>query len=84
MIRDMVKEDQFLLVTSAVHMPRAMALFKKAGMNPVAAPAGFFDRKEKRRLSPEEFFPNAEALQKSDRAVHEYLGIVWAKLRGKL
>jgi uncharacterized SAM-binding protein YcdF (DUF218 family) len=84
MVRDIVGTSKFILVTSAFHMPRAMALFQKTGTNPVAAPAGLCARQEKKNLSPDEFYPNAEALQKSERALHEYLGIVWAKLRGKL
>ncbi|CAA6816240.1 MAG: Unknown protein [uncultured Sulfurovum sp.] len=28
----------FILVTAAYHMPRTMKLFKKAGLNPIAAP----------------------------------------------
>ena len=37
-----VKNDPFILVTSAVHMPRAFRLFAKQGMNPIPAPAGYW------------------------------------------
>ncbi len=43
-VKGLVKGDRLVLVTSAVHLPRAMALFQKQGMNPVPAPADFLAR----------------------------------------
>ncbi len=82
-IRDIVGRDKFVLVTSAAHMPRSMALFRKEQMKPVPAPAGLCV-KTKETLTPDDFYPGAGALRKSETAFHEYLGIVWAKLRGKI
>lgn len=82
-LKGMVGSRPFILVTSASHMPRAMALFKKQGMHPVPAPTGH-QVKKKWGLSPGSFFPNAEDLRKSETAVHEYLGLAWAKLRGQV
>jgi uncharacterized SAM-binding protein YcdF (DUF218 family) len=82
-IRGIVGRDKLVLVTSAVHMPRAMALFKKEQMTPVPAPAGVCV-KNPPPLSPGDFYPGAETLWKSETAFHEYLGVVWAKMRGKL
>ncbi len=81
-IRDIVGKNRFILVTSAYHMPRAMALFQKAQMHPIAAPARPCITNQK--LSPRDFYPNPRALEKSETAVHEYLGILWAKLRGRI
>ena len=39
-VRHIVKEEPFILVTSAFHMPRAMRLFVKQGLAPIPAPAG--------------------------------------------
>jgi uncharacterized SAM-binding protein YcdF (DUF218 family) len=72
----------FLLVTSAWHLPRAMALCEKAGANPVPAPADFMVR------------PGADtgwglvtwdlgALERSTKALHERLGLLWIRLRGR-
>lgn len=70
----------FLLVTSAWHMPRAMALCKKAGLNPIAAPADFMERG---RLDESCSFLawDIGALERSTKAIHERLGLFWAKMR---
>ena len=82
-IKPLVKDDHFILVTSASHMPRSMALFKKLGMNPIPAPTGHLAiRKE--RLCFSSFFPRAGNLLKAEKIFHEYLGIAWAKLRGQI
>lgn len=79
----LVGTDQFLLVTSASHMPRSMALFRKRGMNPIAAPTDFGSLSAE-SWRPSEFYPSAAGLRKAELAVHEYLGLAWAKVRGKI
>ena len=82
-IKALVGQEKFILVTSAVHMPRSMALFRKQGMDPIPAPTGFLV-KEGQGFSPGIFFPGAGELFQTERAVYEYLGIAWAKLRGQI
>lgn len=82
-IKGLVGEEKFILVTSASHMRRALGLFHKQGMKPIPAPADF-EVKDSGTTGPGSFFPQAENLQISERALYEYLGIVWAKLRGKI
>ncbi len=36
------------------------------------------------RLKPGGFFPDAGSLEKVERAVHEYLGLIWGKVRGQV
>ena len=83
LIQKIVGKDRFVLVTSASHMPRSMALFKKRGMHPIPAPTDYFVKK-RQRISPGIFFPSAINLFKAERAFHEYLGMAWAKLRGHI
>jgi len=72
----------FVLVTSAWHMPRAVALCEKAGLHPYPAPADFV-----LKVNPAEEFSwlsfDLEALERSTKAVHEYLGRFWGQIRQK-
>jgi uncharacterized SAM-binding protein YcdF (DUF218 family) len=82
-IKNIVHNDQFFLVTSASHMPRSIAMFKKMGMDPLPAPTDH-EIKSEQRFSPYSFFPGPGNLQRSEKAIHEYLGIFWAKLKGQI
>jgi len=81
-IAPIVGPHPFILVTSASHMPRAMGLFKTRGLHPIAAPTDFLA--PRRRLEIDDLFPDGYNLFKSKIVVYEYLGLAWAKLRGKL
>ncbi len=81
-IKPIVSNEPFVLVTEASHMPRSMALFKKLGMNPTPSPIGHYVH-EGQGLSPHSFFPSTGDLYKSERAIYEYLGLAWSKLRGQ-
>lgn len=83
-VKEIVGDDRFVLVTSASHMPRAMGLFRRQGMAPIAAPTDYMAKAREGGLTPQDFFPSAEGLEKTERAVHEYLGMVWGKVRGQL
>ena len=83
LIKKIVGKDSFLMVTSASHMPRSMALFEKQGMKPIPAPTGY-GVKQRQRPSPGMFFPGASALRKAEIAFHEYLGMAWAKMRSQI
>lgn len=83
LIHKIVDDERFILVTSASHMPRSMALFQKSGMKPIPAPADYLV-KERHRISPCVFFPSADSLRKMERVFYEYLGLGWAWLRGQI
>ncbi|MFH0822846.1 MAG: ElyC/SanA/YdcF family protein [Pseudomonadota bacterium] len=65
----------FALVTSAVHMPRAMMLFRNAGAEPLAAPCEF--KRAELPPFPLSLLPDAQSLAASQGAVHEYVGMLW-------
>jgi uncharacterized SAM-binding protein YcdF (DUF218 family) len=78
-----IGNDLHFLVTSADHMPRALAMFKKLGMSPIAAPTDYWIRQKQTR-HPGIFFPSAISLRKMEKACHEILGIIWAKIRNQI
>lgn len=83
LIKPIVHNDRFVLVTSASHMTRSIAMFRNLGMNPVPASTGHMV-KDKQGLSPYSFFPGARSIYKAEMAFYEYLGLAWAKLRGQI
>ncbi|MFH2044916.1 MAG: ElyC/SanA/YdcF family protein [Pseudomonadota bacterium] len=82
-IKKIVGDDKFILVTSAFHMQRSMAIFQKAGMNPIPAPVGHLVKKAE-RINPFMYFPDSTEIKKMELAVHEYLGLFWLKIRGNV
>jgi len=82
-VAPIVGKQPFILVTEASHMPRALALFKKQGTHPIADPMDFRIGHAQTR-APQDLFPDAEDLRVSQRAVYEYLGLAWGKIRGEI
>ena len=78
-----VGDAPFALVTSAAHMPRAMALCERAGLHPFPCPAGFM-------LRPDAgdhviwLSWDLDAFDCSTKAVYERLGALWERLRGQV
>jgi uncharacterized SAM-binding protein YcdF (DUF218 family) len=75
--KSLIADEPFILVTSATHMPRAMKLFNSLGLHPIAAPSDFIKDEFKG------FFvaPDVNSFCNSERAVHEYIGILWSKIK---
>ena len=82
-IRDIVKGEPCVLVTSAAHMPRSLGLFRKAGLNPLPAPTHYLSQLHE-ELRYSDFFPQADRLKGVESAAHEYIAIAWARLTGSL
>jgi len=72
---------RILLVTSAMHMPRAAGAFRKAGFEVTAVPADFRSGWGE-STTLEKLQPSANNLVNCDAALHEWLGIVIYRLRG--
>ena len=68
-----------LIVTHALHMPRALEAFERAGMIVYAAPTGFKAGAGGRGVF--DWLPSIEGLAESTRALHEQLGRIWYRLR---
>jgi len=81
-VRKIAGEAGVVLVTSAWHMPRAMALFRHAGLNPVAAPCDYRSHSDD-ELSWVHFLWDSGALERSTCAIRERIGYLWIWLRGR-
>lgn len=80
-ILPILKKGQFkkiILVTNAWHMPRSMSIFKRAGINIIPAPMGYYVYGPD--YSVLSFLPNMAALNASSIAFHEYIGLVWYRI----
>ncbi|MET0625814.1 MAG: ElyC/SanA/YdcF family protein [Pyrinomonadaceae bacterium] len=82
-VRAQLGADEFFLVTSASHMNRSVALFRKAGTNPLPAPTHFLAQRGG-GLAPGDFFPGSGGLRRAELVTYEYLGLAWAKIRGRV
>ena len=84
-VKSILGDAPFILVTSATHMPRAMMLFESLGLNPIPAPTDFY-KKSFDATALKSYFvaPRVDSFYLSTVAMHEYIGILWDKVRGWL
>ncbi len=69
---------RILLVTHAYHMRRARHAFERAGLQVIPAPTAYTTRYRTDVLA---FLPNALALRDSRRFLHEWIGMLWYRLK---
>lgn len=70
--------SRILLVTDAMHMPRAAMAFSHRGIDVLEAPTIFFSAGD---IGMSHFFPRAEDLRRSHYAIYEWVGLVWYSLQ---
>ncbi len=76
---NIVHEQPFYLVTSAIHMPRSMLLCQQQGLHPIAAPTDFtfyWSTDSWGKM----IIPNAYNLSYFSISMHEILGKIWANV----
>lgn len=73
-------DDTIVLVTSASHMPRAMHLFDRHQIDAVAAPTHHLTANSLLDLG--EWWPSAMHVRRVERAVYEYVALLWVNLGG--
>jgi uncharacterized SAM-binding protein YcdF (DUF218 family) len=81
-LKERLTQRRIVLVTSAFHMRRAVAMFRKEGFDVIPAPTAYLV--EQRPLSLSSFIPGVEGLCKSSVAVSEYLSYGWYSFQGDL
>jgi len=74
--------QRIALVTEAYHMLRAEKSFRKQGL--VVVPAAFNYRTLNVRLAWRAFIPNAGQQILNDENLHEWIGLIWYRLSGKI
>jgi uncharacterized SAM-binding protein YcdF (DUF218 family) len=70
------------LVTETYHMPRAVRCFRRQGLSVTPSPCAYRTLGFQGLL--EDFVPNARAIQHWEDALHEYIGLAWYRLSGKI
>ncbi|MBD2014659.1 YdcF family protein [Microcoleus sp. FACHB-53] len=82
---------RILLVTSAMHMPRSLRIFQRQGIDAIPAPTDFLVSQqeiEEPNSSPQaimlSLMPDTERLDRTTRALKEYIGMAVYRLRGWL
>jgi uncharacterized SAM-binding protein YcdF (DUF218 family) len=84
--------ETVLLVTSALHMPRSVAIFEKQGIPVIPAPTDYeflqadwqVTDSGDRLFYAMSFMPEADSLELTTQTLKEYLGILIYRLRGWL
>lgn len=93
-VRQIMKQRgirRILLVTSAMHMPRSLQIFRRQGIEAIPAPTDFLlaqQEIEEQNTSLQgtllSLLPDADRLEKTTRALKEYIGMLVYRLRGWL
>jgi uncharacterized SAM-binding protein YcdF (DUF218 family) len=88
-VQQIVDREQFhklILVTSATHMPRSLAIFRRLGMDVTPAPTDFYTTQADQQPNAQgrllSLLPDAENLFLTTRSLKEYVGLFVYWLRG--
>lgn len=73
-------EASLVVVTTAVHMPRALDLFHRAGLDPIPAPTEHLSKPFRGWWN----FPSSKSLEHTEYWAHERLGLLWVNLTGQV
>jgi uncharacterized SAM-binding protein YcdF (DUF218 family) len=76
-IKEVLGSNPFILVTSSYHMPRAMKIFQNIGLK-VTPSASDYQIKDSDKTYTS---PDGYSLNKSTRAWHEYIGLLWFEVK---
>ncbi len=80
LVKEIIRSNSVLLITSASHMPRAQAVFDKNNIKTVAYPTVFLTNDE--QINPAMFIPSSDALLKWTILFKEWMGMAAYKVAG--
>lgn len=78
----LIRGRRILLVSSAYHLKRATALFRKKGFEVAPVPAVYLSEQNKATFYS--FIPHAGNLYASSAACAEYMSLFWYRIAGKI
>ena len=67
-VKEIVGKDKFILVTSASHLPRAMAVFRKQGMEPIPAPTDYMVKEREGGIDARGFLSGCRGVGKGRKS----------------
>lgn len=76
----LVGNRPFILVSSALHMPRALKIFKQMGMHPIPSTTDFIFKQHKVQ-PPSVLLPSSTSLSLSRRLIYEWIGQKWSTIK---
>ena len=77
LVKKVLKDKKFILITSAYHMPRSIQIFNSAGLYPIPSATDYLIKPEERGISQ----INGYDALRTDRAWHEYIGLLYNKIK---
>ncbi|MFT5498725.1 MAG: uncharacterized SAM-binding protein YcdF (DUF218 family) [Kiritimatiellia bacterium] len=82
-MKALVGKGRAVVVSTASHIPRVMALCNRYGLKAEAAPCGHrtLPGTTIRKMRLDDYYPNAASLMRSERALYEYLGLGWERVK---
>ncbi len=81
LISPRVTGSNVVLITNTDHMPRSMRYFQENGVNPIAAPVGYWVKGLDQEKSWNYYLPNIYKLEQTTTAWYECLGLFWQSLK---
>jgi len=72
-----------VLVTDSRHMPRAVICFRKQGVQVIPAPSDYSTKRVRPPLY-EMIVPTSDSLVASHKVFHEWLGMLWYWIHGRI
>ena len=87
-LQNILRGEQFILVTSATHLPRSMRSFVREGLKPIPAPADYLYGYHPKYRFPfprpvSYYIPTTDSLMRSSAALYEYLGTLWYAMKAR-
>jgi len=69
------ESKRLVVVSSAIHLPRAAKLLRKYNLPYTMAPTDFLGSDSRKP------WPGGSSLRNTDRAIHEFVGMFWYELK---